>query len=57
MTAVYNQIVTVKKDTVAPKLVSSSVITEAGVKYLVLNFDEALTAYQQLQVQLQLKTL
>lgn len=43
MTAVYNKILTVKKDTVAPELVSSSVITEAGVKYLVLNFNEAVT--------------
>jgi hypothetical protein len=44
MTAAYSQIVSINKDTVAPKLVSSSVITEAGVKYLLLNFDEKLSA-------------
>ncbi|MFM9535406.1 Ig-like domain-containing protein [Lysinibacillus sp. IITD104] len=40
----YTAIVTIKKDTVAPKHVSTKIIEEAGVQWLVLGFDEELHA-------------
>ena len=39
----FSQVLTVKKDTVAPKLVSSEVVTEGSNRYLVLKFDEVVT--------------
>lgn len=44
MAADYNSIVTVTADTTAPTLVSSSVVTEAGIKYLELVFSESMDA-------------
>lgn len=44
MAADYTAIVTVKKDTIAPKHVATKVIEEAGVQWLVLEFDEELHA-------------
>src|SRR5690606_35456226 len=44
MKADYTAIVTIKKDTVAPKFVATKVVEEAGVQWLVLDFDEELNA-------------
>lgn len=40
----YSAILTVKLDTVAPKLVSTKVVAEAGTQYLVIDFDKELDA-------------
>jgi len=44
MAADYNSIVNITADTTAPTLVSSSVVTEAGAKYLELVFSESMDA-------------
>lgn len=44
MAADYTAIVTIKKDTVAPKHVATKIVEEAGVQWLVLEFDEELHA-------------